>query len=167
MTEIKLNLEAPATWLHHLRAMHDETGTSSSPLSQLADQIEEQIKPAVEEPTGDVIVFAFGTAYKKPGGNGNWYPFSLGPFYEWPDLIEECRRTGTELPVVYRNEVELTELSTEVLRVGVGDEAAYNNGVSDTVSALVARLLEKRHGTNLMQKRDAFTEAIKIAEALS
>lgn len=54
----------------------------------------------------------------------------------------------------------------EVLRVGVGDEAAYNNGVSDTVSALVARLLEKHANTDVTLKRAAYREAIKTVEAL-
>ncbi|HEY9373276.1 hypothetical protein, partial [Streptomyces sp.] len=150
MTEIKLDVKDPrlaASQLRHAANHWNDGPPKSNPvgdlLLSLADSIEEQVNPAIEEPTefGSLIRANTGGGrqlLQRPGqarGKHYWENEDGGSWL-WPELTE-----------------------VEVLRVGVGDEAAYNNGVSDTVSALVARLLEKRHGTNLMQKRDAFTEA--------
>lgn len=43
MTEIKLTLDAPLSWVAALRAHHETTGAVVSPLSQLADRIEAQV----------------------------------------------------------------------------------------------------------------------------
>ena len=129
----------------HDFGVREEMEVQAVRLTARADELDPS-KPAIEEP------LAFGSVVR--AANGVLY-VRVGAVQALPWATGEALRYWDQFDAV------------EVLRVGVGDEAAYNNGVSDTVSTLVARLLEKRHGTNLMQKRDAFTEAIKIAEALS
>ena len=151
MTEYRINLgsgRAAATAIRNLADRETDEGTKQAVLS-IAHQLEEQVKPAIEEPQD------FGSVVRA-GIDGIsdrvlWLRSASG--YWFSETSRRATFSDFHEP--------------EVLRVGVGDEAAYNNGVSDTVSALVARLLEKRAGTNLMQKRDAFTDAIKIAEAMS
>ena len=171
MTEIKLNLGdhfSPEWLAANLREraayMGEDRGAedTAAKLHELADSIEEQVKPAIEEPTewGSVVrARRVGYGAEDTTSLRWWRQNTRDANDSW------ASEPAGDLGVRYSSHWSYLH-DPEVLRVGVGDEAAYNNGVSDTVSALIARLLEKRHGTNLMQKRDAFTEAIKIAEAL-
>lgn len=117
MTEYTITREDAERDLRALRSVLSgfPVGVSSSALPALRElvwSIEAQVKPAIEEPTGDVLLFVFGTVYKRQD-NAEWWPYGqIGAGYEWPDLVDECRRTGSALPIVYRNEVELTELAT-------------------------------------------------------
>lgn len=71
-------------------------------LVMLAQDMEEHLPtPDYVEPLGDVLVLAFDLIYKRQD-NGEWWPFGgkVGVGYEWPDMLEEFRRTGGT-PVVY------------------------------------------------------------------
>lgn len=73
--------------------------------NRIANDIALQIKePIPPEPEGDVILWVFGTAYKRPGSMRTFYPFANGPSYMWAALIEECDRTKSARPVIYRRE---------------------------------------------------------------
>ena len=82
-------------------------------LRELHDLIEEQVKPQVEEPTGDVVVNRGGWFYK-PGGVKGWVRDDLYPV-EWEYIAGD---DPGDL-AVYRNETELAKRDESV---------AYSNG---------------------------------------
>lgn len=78
---------------HHM-GVHDRARVVAELRAQLP-------KPVPEEPTGDSLMHVWGVVYKRQD-NGSWWTVgTVGAGYEWPDLIAECHRTGSDLPVIY------------------------------------------------------------------
>jgi hypothetical protein len=109
-TTITLTLADPALAAHVLgvaaiKYEADKDADAVGICTRIANQIKEQTpEPVPAEPEGDVMLWVFGTAYKRPGSMRAFYPFANGPSYEWSDLIAECDRTKSARPVVYRRE---------------------------------------------------------------
>jgi hypothetical protein len=55
VTEFKLELDVPESWIASLRAIHDGTGATTSPVSQIADQIEAQLPVKEPRAFGSVV----------------------------------------------------------------------------------------------------------------
>lgn len=70
MTEIKLTMADPARGCADLRAAAEACGHSAvaSHLREMAAQIEAQVKPAIEEPIGDVVVWSRGAWWEPVDG---------------------------------------------------------------------------------------------------
>lgn len=109
MTEIKLTLEGQTNpqWLaDNLRArakyMAEEVNAwnTAAALERVADSIEEQVKPTIEEPTGDVVVLdAVACAWLRDDESGEWLNDSpVGARRTWPQLLAEY----DDAPKVYR-----------------------------------------------------------------
>lgn len=155
MTEIKLELTAPLAWVAALRDLHDQIdGASVSPLSQLADMIEEQVKPAIEEPT------KFGSIVSAPldGERVLWTPNPRVGAHYWI--------SATGFSEVWS---ELTDV--EVLRVGLGDVVDVVSiaiqGYSDAKSDALAKLRVQRSGAITSERKNALEKAIQAVEELA
>jgi hypothetical protein len=181
--EIKLTLEDPAElarWLHaHAGQMPQTWFARADQLDAIAHQIEEQVKPAIEEPTGDVLVFLGGEYWQKdPDADGKW----IGSFDNTHATWEQLTANGAQ-PDIYRNEVELTELSTEVLRVGIGEpeprdewralevanaqEDARAQGWSDCKRKLRERFIQLASSAITSERKDAWRQALDALDDLS
>lgn len=128
MTEFTFTSKDPKGLLCVLGEASIEFANENAPQSmalidELRDQLRAQVKPAVEEPTGDCVVFVFGLAYKRQD-NGEWWPLgAISDGWEWPNLIQECISQGLAFPVIYRREEPCVAAEDpEVLRIGVGAE---------------------------------------------
>lgn len=96
MTEIKLTLDNPrlaATQLGHAANHWNDGAPKPNPIGDLLlaiqAAIEEQVKPAVEEPTGDVVVFF---SARHPRQRSAWTPDDGmwgdgGPEMSWAELV--------------------------------------------------------------------------------
>lgn len=115
MTEIQLTLKKPAQTIEALRYVAREyldkvraegmvgPGVMYPIVQALADSIEEQVKPAVEEPTGDVVVFVLGSPYWPREGGVHWltYEHSNNP-PTWGELTDGVHSDGIQ---IYRREL--------------------------------------------------------------
>lgn len=128
MTEIKLQLEGESTpqWLaNNLRARADElaeiaAGASARALRALAASIEEQTKPAVQEPTETFSVVKARDKQRDDSGlfwtriNGGWIDDKEGRHRAWHLLdVVEVLRVGVgelELEPLASWETELLQL---------------------------------------------------------
>lgn len=102
MTEYTINLgsgRAAATAIRNLAELESDEGTKAAVLS-IASQLEEQVKPAIEEPLafGSVVKVRYGTLYVR-----------LGAALALPWGSGEQLRSWDQLDVV------------EVLRIGIGE----------------------------------------------
>lgn len=92
------------------------------------------------------------------------------PLAEWEsDLLNFQYRRDTAAAVLMAMDVDQYLIDAVVNATPNPDKAsevAYNNGVSDTVSALVARLQEKRAAASTADLRLAYGAAIRTVEAL-
>lgn len=118
MTEIKLTLDNPAGALEQLRHAA-ETLDFCEPLFALADSIEEQVRPSLEEPTGDVVVFITGVPFWPREGGVHWV--TQGHSNNPPTWGELTDGVGRDAIQIYRNETELTELASQPRRIGAND----------------------------------------------
>lgn len=129
----------------------------STALRALADSIEEQVKPAIEEPTefGSIV-----HASDKEGRTFNAVRVYEGAKKPW--------NSGTAWYGWWELNVH------EVLRVGIGEDrdvapeetSDYIYGVHDTISAVRRKLQALRDEAITAERQNAYDKAIKAMEAL-
>lgn len=119
--EIKLQVGSPHVLRDHLRAAVSYFGDGSNIKHTLQDalaQIEEQVKPAVEEPTENFSVISAVVSFdKKPRQlvllDGYWCDLDANPCGEWSTFTDvEVLRVGIGEPLP-TSAAELSRMSVE------------------------------------------------------
>lgn len=168
MTEIKLTLDDPAKTAALLKDAAAAAGsdgcnhTAGMHARWLADQIEGQVKPSVEEPEafGSIVraVCLGGTEpqlWQRSYGDGKHYwESATGVFDVWSDLTD-----------------------VEVLRVGLGEvpsdsqkaaqDDAYVLGAADMKARVRKQFIQLASSAITSERKEAWRQAIEAIEALS
>ena len=157
MTEIKLQLDDPAEFARYARAHASQIpgawrGRADQYLS-IAEQIEEQVKPAALEP------IAFGSAVLAfVCGNDpmQWVRTSPPEYSQWTN------RDGYTVPWQKLCEVE-------VLRVGIGEASGedYRDGFSEAKFAMGQQLRNLRAEALTAERQNAYDKAIAVVKEIS
>lgn len=157
MGEIKMNdadLREIASALRYLEGHEDADRAKRIMWGQIAGSIEEQVKPAVEEPT------EFGSIMLAHFVNGKALRWVRLPD-SWVSELGGFTAPGANFKIV------------EVLRVGIGadavapegfDHAAYTMGVERAGAVHLLRLRDLRASANSAERKDAYDKAIRAVE---
>lgn len=172
MTEIKLTLDDPTVSARALRYVVEEylakkhaegmvgSGSMAPLLDQIADSIEEQVKPAIEEPKefGSIVRAGYDAHtdrvlwVRTPGG---WYAEESAGFHAY-------------FPGLH---------NPEVLRVGIGEteddpavDQAYGNGQyvgwGEALAAASRKLRTLRAEAITSERKNAYDVAIRTVEEM-
>lgn len=168
MSEIKLTLNDPANFVLQLRHAAEMLDVCE-PLDAIADSIEEQVKPTIEEPTewGSLVRASF------PNSDGERYLLAYvpNPYESDPDKSQGFPWYSERDDWCTWGDLR----DVQVLRIGVGEaEHAdvapeetedYRCGVRDAKAKALVRLRNMRDGA-VGERLNAYNWAIETVEAI-
>jgi hypothetical protein len=155
MTEVKVDLTGEDLAALRLVLAASERSRNNTPawhrLRELLDSIEEQVKPAIEEP----LAFASVVRVK----TGSMF-VRVGAMERHPWVSGECARSWDELDVL------------QVLRVGLGDDSqsavddAYLRGRRDFAASLRRQLIQLASSAVTAPEKRCYDTALSQVAAL-